>query len=332
LIEKAPFETLCQIGLLINTNLTDSESTNIINGLDVSITSSFLTSDTLGRILECEEIYKLDILKNIAPKEIQLSNEVTEIEYVVKLQKTSPVFLRCIGAQKHLAPQLVLNNIEHKLVNQNCLLVKASSKLDTLNAVAKKEFYVQDWASQQTLNFIDCNDSETWWDVCSGAGGKSLLMLSAHKKLQIVASDIRKTIIHNYKKRLAFYGYAPKAKSIDIINQPITIPHLNGAVIDAPCTGSGVWGRTPEGISQITAKAVKSYQAKQKAICSTVVKNLPNGGKLTYITCSVFKAENEDVSAFIHNTLGLKLIKQGIIHNHELNSDYLFAAQFIKQT
>jgi 16S rRNA (cytosine967-C5)-methyltransferase len=57
--------------------------------------------------------------------------------------------------------------------------------------------------------------------------------------------------------------------------------------------------------------------------------HLKPNGYLLYITCSVFRQENEEVTDSFKTLSGLKLIKQGVVHQQ--GGDYLFAALFRKE-
>jgi 16S rRNA (cytosine967-C5)-methyltransferase len=67
---------------------------------------------------------------------------------------------------------------------------------------------------------------------------------------------------------------------------------FDGVLLDAPCTGSGTWGRTPEMVRQFRAEKIVEFNTLQKTIASHVAEHVKVGKPLVYITCSVFKAEN----------------------------------------
>jgi len=60
-----------------------------------------------------------------------------------------------------------------------------------------------------------------------------------------------------------------------------------------------------------------------------VVRYLKPGKPLIYITCSAFKAENEDVVDFIIKELGLKLEKQTVLEGYENKADTMFVARLM---
>ncbi len=53
------------------------------------------------------------------------------------------------------------------------------------------------------------------------------------------------------------------------------------------------------------------------------------GKPLIYITCSVFKAENEGVVNFIVKELGLKLEEQKVLKGYENKADTMFVSRMV---
>lgn len=68
-------------------------------------------------------------------------------------------------------------------------------------------------------------------------------------------------------------------------------------LLDAPCTGSGTWGRHPESRWRITPEMVSSAASLQKKLLDRAVSLLAPGGFVAYSTCSMFREENEKVVA-----------------------------------
>ena len=99
-------------------------------------------------------------------------------------------------------------------------------------------------------------------------------------------------------------------------------------ICDAPCSGSGTWGRTPEQLAFFKTKKINQYSKLQKTIASNTIPYVKKGGYFVYITCSVFTKENEEVVAYITEKFKLKVKVMKIFEGYERKSDTMFAALF----
>ena len=64
----------------------------------------------------------------------------------------------------------------------------------------------------------------------------------------------------------------------------------------------------------------------QKKIVATAITQLEPGGYFLYITCSVFKKENEEAVDFIKNEYKLQLVKMELLKGYDKKADTMFAA------
>jgi 16S rRNA (cytosine967-C5)-methyltransferase len=101
-------------------------------------------------------------------------------------------------------------------------------------------------------------------------------------------------------------------------------------IADVPCSGSGTWARTPEQLKFFHQEKIAQYALLQQQIVSNAIPSLAKGGYLLYITCSVFKKENEENVNFIQKNLNLELLKSDYLKGYQMQADTLFAALFRK--
>ncbi|MCX6352896.1 MAG: RsmB/NOP family class I SAM-dependent RNA methyltransferase [Bacteroidetes bacterium] len=205
-------------------------------------------------------------------------------------------------------------------------------KLDSLSSFKKGYFRIQDLHTQLSTESFRPKPNEFWWDCCAGSGGKSLSLLDAEPTLNLYASDVRPSILMNLEERFA--NHHKKAKSVfkcDLL-QPIssTLPMFDGIIIDAPCTGSGTWARNPENLVGFDIETITDFTQKQMDILRNVYNKLKPGKPLIYITCSVFKEENEDIiSAFIAET-GAKICEQKYLKGYLHHAENIFLCRLEK--
>jgi 16S rRNA (cytosine967-C5)-methyltransferase len=222
--------------------------------------------------------------------------------------------------------------------NPNALAFTNSTPLTKLKSFEKGLFEIQDLSSQQTLSLIYPNPNEFWWDCFSGSGGKSLIMIDEQPSLKIFASDVRASILENLKSRFQktdFKNY--ECAVVDLINgSEISFAtkikkNISGIVADVPCTGSGTWARTPEWLSMFQPAQLEKYQTMQRKAVQNLVPFLQTGMSLVYITCSVFKKENEDNIEYFSNQLNLGVEEECYFEGSAYGADTLFAARLIRK-
>ena len=68
--------------------------------------------------------------------------------------------------------------------------------------------------------------------------------------------------------------------------------YFDTILIDAPCSGSGVWRRNPEAKWRLSADRLQSYTVTQLNLLKAGAGALKVGGRLVYITCSILNEEN----------------------------------------
>ena len=69
---------------------------------------------------------------------------------------------------------------------------------------------------------------------------------------------------------------------------------MDRVIVDAPCTGSGVWRRRPDAKWRLSPQMLEARLAEQRAVLDQAARLVKPGGRLAYITCSVLPSENRD--------------------------------------
>ncbi|MEY4594036.1 MAG: hypothetical protein RIQ47_446, partial [Bacteroidota bacterium] len=75
-------------------------------------------------------------------------------------------------------------------------------KLTETESYQKGYFEIQDLSSQKAGDAFNPQPGEEWWDACSASGGKSLQLLDKQNNIRLLASDVRASILENYRERL----------------------------------------------------------------------------------------------------------------------------------
>ncbi|HUS03669.1 MAG TPA: methyltransferase domain-containing protein [Chitinophagaceae bacterium] len=274
-------------------------------------------------------------IQNIFPFKDEISEGIDVEKFNLSFLIQPDLFLKIRpGNIKRVTGKLSGAGLSYKIVSEDCIAIPNSSKVDAVIEL-DKEAVVQDYNSQKVAGFIQLkaknNKQPTVWDCCAASGGKSIMAYDINPNIELTVSDKRQSILENLKKRFAVAGikkYYPFIADITTDNWQKETKKFDLIICDAPCTGSGTWSRTPEQLFYFKKDAIEKYAVLQKKILENVVSHLKPGGHLLYITCSVFKKENEDVVKYAEENFKLRLKRMELLKGYEMKADTLFAALF----
>jgi 16S rRNA (cytosine967-C5)-methyltransferase len=273
----------------------------------------------------------------IFPYSSLLGEGIVAWDYCFSFLRQPLLFLRLRPQKKPLVvSKLKAAGIDFSLAKEDCISLANTTSVDTLIKL-NTEAVVQDYNSQRVFDyfinhpeFISKGKNISTWDCCAASGGKSILLydkLSGNIKLTV--SDIRKNILYNLQQRLQ-EARVPVYKSFAAdLQQGIPMDKedvFDIIICDVPCTGSGTWSRTPEQLAFFKESSIGEYASKQIKIAGNATSLLVKDGLFFYITCSVFKKENEDVVAVLQTQKGLTLLHMEYLKGYHMQADTLFVA------
>lgn len=174
----------------------------------------------------------------------------------------------------------------------------SDTTLHQLQAYKKGLFFVQDEGSMLVAKRLDVAPGMKVIDVCSAPGGKSThLAQLMNNEGEITAFDI-------YQHKIDKINENADRLGIEIIKatlQDAAVPnevYINSAdrvLVDAPCTGFGIIRRKPEIKYNRTEKDIDTLTSLQYSILETAATYVVKDGILLYSTCSIDKAEDEEI-------------------------------------
>jgi 16S rRNA (cytosine967-C5)-methyltransferase len=174
----------------------------------------------------------------------------------------------------------------------------------TEQSFLKGWFEIQDEGSQLAALMSEVQPGMQVADVCAGGGGKTLALAALMQgKGQIYAYDVDGRRLAPLKERADRAG----AHNIQIRTPMRTKDALadlrermDVVLIDAPCTGSGTWRRSPDSKWRLRPNALAKRLEEQRGALALAAPLVKPGGRLVYVTCSVLPEENEDqIAAFL---------------------------------
>lgn len=278
--------------------------------------------------------------EKIFPWNQQLSEGIDAAAFNQSFLVQPNLFLRLRpGKEEQVKDKLKQAGISFEEIDNHSLALPNSSKVDAV-LEADKEAVVQDLSSQRVSKLVEKAgehlDISNVWDCCAGSGGKSIMTFDTIDHIKLTVSDIRESILDNLAQRFQLAGIKSYTAFVADLASNMFDPKnylspklkFDLIIADVPCSGSGTWGRSPEHLASFNAKQIDQFSLLQKNIVSNAIPLLVPGGAFLYITCSVFRKENEELVRFIQDGHGLKLQHQHLLKGYDEKADTLFAALF----
>ena len=322
--------------ILLGAFLSESEPSDLLENIKPEWNKKI--TQTLNKKIEF--LKKNFFLSTVFPFKNELSDGIEFEEFCKSFFIRPDVFLRIRPkTQTGLMTKLQKAKFEYKLPGSDCIELNHSFDAEDFFLV-DKEVVVQDYNSQKVLDYfrpqhLTFKDPPVRiWDCCAGSGGKSILVYDIfNQRIELTVSDIRPNIILNLHQRFKKAGVKSYYYFIsDLCNNSIEESQqkqVTGSQIiicDAPCTGSGTWSRTPEQLYFFDEKKIEAFTRRQKEIVSNAIPYLAKGGLFVYITCSVFKKENEEIVNFITKKFRLKEVNTRLLKGYDKKADSMFVS------
>jgi len=281
--------------------------------------------------------------KNIFPFHEVLSAAIDPALFSASHLVQPDLFLRIRpGKTKLLQAALTTSGVPFVALSDTALALPNGTNLEGI-AETDREAVVQDYSSQRVGELLELVKQE-WatrsvaadskvapmdvWDCCAASGGKSILAKDILGNIRLTVSDLRTSMLHNLEQRFHRAGINTYRKFRADLAEPDQVPsdRFDLIICDAPCSGSGTWGRTPEQLYYFDETHITRFQELQQKISSNAAAALKPGGYLMYITCSVFSKENEGIVEQLKQRMGLELVQQQLIKGYTQKADTMFAA------
>ena len=263
------------------------------------------------------------VLRNFLRKKDELQQELNEDESAVYsypnwwIQKVKNQYPRnwkdilVIGNQRPpLALRINLKKIEvneystvlddhginHTLVGGECLIINTPLGVDKIPGFFEGKVSVQDYGAQLAAHLIDLKNDQKVLDACSAPGGKACHMLELNS-IQLLAIESDQQRIIKIQENIDRQGL--KAK---ILNDKISSQNewwnkesFDRILLDVPCSASGIVRRHVDIKWLRRINDFQSFGNNQLSLLRAAWPMLKEGGKLLYVTCSIFEEENRDV-------------------------------------
>lgn len=175
--------------------------------------------------------------------------------------------------------------------------VHGAGDMTRMRAFQNGLFTIQGESSVLAARMVGARPGQTVLDACAAPGGKTAVLSEMMNDTgRVYAWDThahRVELIRGTVNRLKLENVRPAVKDASVPREDMAMT-LDAALIDAPCSGTGVMTEKPDVKYRVTAEGVQSLCLTQAAILDAVAPMVKVGGTLVYSTCSILPQENEE--------------------------------------
>lgn len=198
-------------------------------------------------------------------------------------------------------------------------------------------YYVQEASSmfvEQAFRQTERSGSRIVLDLCAAPGGKSTHLLSLMDSSDLlVANEVIRSRVSVLNENIQKWGHQ---NVVVCNNDPSDFSHLEGLfdviLIDAPCSGEGLFRRDPSAIEQWSVDNTNLCATRQRRIVTDIWPSLKAGGYLIYSTCTFNPAENEQNLQWLAQNNEIESIRIPILDHwgvEEIHHQNLFGYRFL---
>jgi 16S rRNA (cytosine967-C5)-methyltransferase len=248
----------------------------------------------------------------LAPKWLAAALRASDLggREIAALLGRAPLDLR-VNALKADLSGIDLPETGEPLASAQGLRFASGTPVEQWDAYAEGLIEIQDLGSQLIVEALPVSTGDTIIDLCAGGGGKTLALAARlGNAASLIAADTDKRRLGNLAPRAARAGAAvdhtvlldPGREMAALAPWARKADHV---LVDAPCSGSGTWRRSPEGRWRLDPAELARLNQLQDHVLDLAAQLARPGGSVAFVTCSVLDAEGADrVAAFLERHPG----------------------------
>lgn len=226
-------------------------------------------------------------------------------QQILQANNQRPAFCLRVNQLLYSATQyqqlLAEDGIESSIVVLADFALKLEHGVDVrlLPGFAEGAVSVQDAGAQLVAELLDVSGADRVLDLCAAPGGKTCHILERNPEIEgLIAVELEQKRMLRVSENLQRLKLESRAALI-VADARDTRQWWNGEkfnriLIDAPCSASGVIRRHPDIKTLRRASDIEPLVELQSEILQSAWQMLEDGGELLYVTCSVFKDENQN--------------------------------------
>lgn len=195
-------------------------------------------------------------------------------------------------------------------------------------------YYLQEPSAMCAAPLLNANPGEKILDLCAAPGGKTAQIAArTGGKGVIIANEIsfpRAKILSENVERMGIADCAVTSASPESL-KTLFPAYFDKILVDAPCSGEGMFKKEPEAAAQWSPALVEQCAARQRAILDCAADMLAEGGALVYSTCTFAEEEDEwQIGAFLERHPDFTLCTMEKRMPHTCKGEGQFVASLIR--
>jgi 16S rRNA (cytosine967-C5)-methyltransferase len=219
-----------------------------------------------------------------------------------------------------------------RLLAHGAIVLEKPVPIEGLPGFREGMVSVQDAGAQLAAPLLDARDGMRVLDACAAPGGKTA-HLAELADLDLTALDNDHLRLERVRSNLSRLGLQARlccadAAALDTWWDGTSFDRI---LLDAPCSASGVVRRHPDIKWLRRSQDVHSFAAQQRMLLDSLWKAVAHGGKLLYVTCSIFGEEDqEQVHGFVARHPDARILegmpgRQGLLLPDDEHDGFYFA-------
>ncbi len=223
----------------------------------------------------------------------------SEAQNILETGNTHPPMTLRVNRRRR-TPQEYLHELERaglgaRMLDGGALTLLRPVPAEQLPGFSQGVVSVQDAGAQFAARLIDLGDGMRVLDACAAPGGKTAHMLEL-ADVDMTALDADPLRLKRVSANLERLGLSARVACADAaaIETWWDDRPFDRVLLDAPCSASGVVRRHPDIKWLRRPGDVRRFAEQQQRLLEALWKVLGRGGKLLYVTCSIFKEENQE--------------------------------------
>ena len=150
-------------------------------------------------------------------------------------------------------------------------------------------FYSQEPSASSAVTLLDPQPGEKVLDLCAAPGGKSTQIAALTGDCGLLWSNevvrSRASALASNLERMGVKNAVVSSVYPEVLAQKLE-GYFDRVLVDAPCSGEGMFRRDPQAIAEWSPAHVEACAARQLAILGSAARCVREGGVLVYSTCT----------------------------------------------